>query len=268
MPESLFVKPMPAGYTFTAATKKLIAARDKALKSLQDYQLDHADYAAIPTPQGPRIPAIVKAEAELIKLDRVAVANGKPLPDRDKHLAPYRAKAEEYKRTIAALRAVYDQAFRAAEDSIIEEMPSLARKALDECSQVHAEYVAAMEAAEDARARMSSATVRLVWAVSDSHEDRSAGTGWEGYSDAEAFKLTADGRLTRKSAQALGLETYQNGSIVAHDELIDWGGTAPLHPRSKDVATTIGNSPMDEVRAEAVYNIAGLSAEDYSRHFD
>lgn len=268
MPNSVFVKPMPAGFTFSAATKKAIAARDTARKSLEEYQLSNAEYASVPTPNGPRIPALVKAEAELRRLDIEAVRNGQPLTDRVAFLAPHKAKEEEYTRTVAALRAAYDKAFREAEDAIADEMPKLARDSLEECAKAHKQYLVAIEAAEDAKARMTAATSRLVWAISDSHEDRSAGTGWEDYSDAEAFELTADGRLTRRAAQALGLETYQHGSIVAHGELIDWEGAAPLHPRSRDVATAIGNSPMDDVRAEAVYNIAGLSPEDYSRHFD
>ncbi|MFI2504564.1 hypothetical protein [Streptomyces sp. NPDC018972] len=268
MTNTAFVTPMPAGYSFTAATKKAIAARDKAFKALQDYQLENADYVTISTPQGPRVPALVKAEAELRKLDMEAVRNGKPLTNRDEFLAPHKAKAGEYTRTIAALRASYNQAFKDAEEIIIEEMPTLARKALEECTKVHKEYVAAIEAAEDAKARMSAATSRLVWAVSDSQMDRSSGTGWADFSDAEAFEVTEDGRLTRRAAQSLGLESYENGSAVAYGELIDWNGAAPLHPRSEEVAKAIGNSPMDAVRAETVYDIARLSPEDYSRHFD
>ncbi|MFJ1976192.1 hypothetical protein [Streptomyces albogriseolus] len=269
MTNSVFITPMPAGYSFSAATKKAIAARDKALKSLQDYQLDNSDYATIATPQGPRVPAMVKAEAELRKMDKESVRNGKPLTPRDDYLAPHVAKVEEYKRTVAALRAAYAEAFKAAEDSIIEEMPTLARKALEECSKVHKEYLAAIEAAEDAKVRMSAATSRLVWAVSDGQMNRSAGTGWADFSDVDVFEVTEDGRLSRRSAQSLGLESYENGSAIAYADIVDWdSGAAPLHPRSEEVATVIGNSPMDAVRAEAVYNIAGLSPEDYSRHFD
>lgn len=267
MANSLFIKPMPAGFTFSAATKKLITARDNALKKFREYSLTNADYATVSTPQGPRIPAIVKAEAELIKLDREAVAAGKPLLDRGEYLAPHRAKAEEYKRTVAALRASYDQAFREAEDAIIDEMPTLARKALEECSKIHEEYVAAVEAAEKAQAKMHAATSRLVWAASDSHMDRSAGTGWEDFSDVKAFELTEDGRLTRRSAQALGLETYQNGSAVVYDELVDWEGTAPLHPRWNEVTESIGSRPEHELKSRTVYDVTGLSPEDFQRHF-
>ncbi|MFD7435321.1 hypothetical protein [Streptomyces sp. NPDC059861] len=268
MPNSLFIKPMPAGYTLSAGTKKLIAARDKALKALQDYQLENADYAPVPGPHGARIPAISKAEVELRKLDKEAVKNGKPLTSRDEFLAPYRSKAEGYKRTVAAMQAAYAEAFRAAEDAIIAEMPSLASKALEECSQVHKDWSAAVEAARDAEARMTAAVNRLLWAATDSRMNRSAGEGWADYADTEALEFTADGRLTRGAAQAIGLETYQEGSVVAYAELVDWGGAAPVHPRSDEVATAIGNSPEDDVRAEAVYNIAALSSEDYSRHFD
>ncbi|MFG3657026.1 hypothetical protein [Streptomyces sp. NPDC047706] len=267
MTNTVFVTPMPAGFTLSASTKKLIAVRDKALKALQDYQLENANYAPVLGPHGARIPAISNAEVELRKLDKEAVRNGKPLTSRDEFLTPYRSKAEEYKRTVAAMQAAYTEAFRAAEDAIIAEMPSLASKALEECSQAHKDWSDAVEAARNAEARMSAAVNRLLWAATDSRMNRSAGEGWADYADTEALEFTANGRLTRRAAQAIGLETYQDGSVVAYAELVDWGGAAPQHPRTEEVATAIGNSPIDDVRAETVYNIAGLSSEDYERHF-
>ncbi|MFE1240150.1 hypothetical protein [Streptomyces tendae] len=269
MANTEFITPMPAGFTFSAATKKAIAARDKAFRALQDFKLEHADYAPVPVANGTIVPAIRKAQGELAALDRAAVKAGKPLPNREEYLKPHKEKAEQYLRTVKVLSAEYDQASRDAEDVITDEMPTLARKSLEECAKVHQEWTAAVEAMEAAESRMNAAVNRLVWAASDSRMNQSAGTGWADYSDTRAFELTEDGRLTRRAAQAIGLETYQGGSVVVHDDLVDWdSGAAPLHPRSQEVSMAIGNSPMDAVQAESVYDIARLSPEDYSRHFD
>ncbi|MFE9972636.1 hypothetical protein ACFYRD_18285 [Streptomyces hirsutus] len=223
-----FRTPVPAGFQFSAETKKLIKKRDELTKTLAEYRSKNADCQRVNrTPYQPHnptyvVPAIVAAERQLKDLEIQAIDAGKPLPDKDEFLAPVKARVAEYQRMVPALTGAVQAATEAVDNSIQKDMPSLAKQSLNEANKAQVEYRDALEKTEAARAKMSGSVDRFLWSVSEGVLNAPMGRGWDGNmeDDVNAWETDGNGRITAECARTLGLVTTYSGDLVALPEFV------------------------------------------------
>lgn len=200
---------------------ELFRKRNEARERFRKYGAENADCRRRDTksphdhhaPPQWVVPALAAADRELRELEAKALAEGKPLPDRDGFMAPVRARVAEYERMVPALRKLWDQAEDALAAAVEEELPALAAQAVEGCNKAQKEYRAALGKAEAARARMRASTERFTWAVTagSRHVPDGRGTISALGDDLDRWEATEDGRITERSAKALGLITpYAN----------------------------------------------------------
>ncbi|MGW6456718.1 hypothetical protein ACWF94_12475 [Streptomyces sp. NPDC055078] len=225
---TVFRTPVPFGFKFSADTAKLIKKRDDLAARLNAYRAKNADCQQINrTPynhQNPRyvVPAIATAERELKDQEVRAVAGGKPLPDKEAHMAAVEARVAEYRQMVPALQEAVEKATQHVERAILTEMPALASQAMKETDKAQKEYVTAMEKARAARDSVSASVSRFLWAVSGSAINTPMGRGWDGSleDDVAVWDSNGDGRITYKCAQDLGLVTTYSGDLVELREFV------------------------------------------------
>ncbi|MFF3928526.1 hypothetical protein [Streptomyces hirsutus] len=238
-----FRTPVPSGFQFSTETKKLIKKRDELTKALAEYRSKNADCQSVNrTPYEHKnptyvVPAIVTAERQLKDLEIQAIDAGKPLPDKEAHMAPVMARVAEYRRMVPALTGAAQAATEAVDNAIQKEMPSLAKQSMNEANKAQAEYRAALEKAEAARAKMSGSVDRFLWAVSEGVLNAPMGRGWDGSmeDDINAWETDGNDRITADCARTLGLVTTYSGDLVALPEFVadedndSAGQTTPFH---------------------------------------
>jgi hypothetical protein len=223
-----FRTPIPAGFKFSAETTKLIKKRDELTKALAEYRSKNADCRRVNrTPYQPHnptyvVPAIVAAERQLKDLEIQAIDAGKPMPDKEAHMAPVMARVAEYRRMVPALTGAVQAANEAVDKAIQRDMPDLATQAFKEADKAQAEYRTALEKAEAARAKMSGSVDRFLWAVSEGVLNAPMGLGWDGQLevDVNAWETDGNGRITADCARTLGLVTTYSGDLVALPEFV------------------------------------------------
>ncbi|MFB7328926.1 hypothetical protein [Streptomyces sp. NPDC056190] len=200
-----------AGMKLSAATNKKVKAWEEAEKRYSTFVRENADCAA-PGARDTRITehrpaALIKAERELTKLDEKALADGKPLTNRDEFLKPVYERIDGYKRTEPLLRKAKESAEAAAVEAVSEELPSLARQALEQCTEEQKAYVEAKQKAEEAEARFTGSLSRFTQFVTGGvvQNPRYRGLNTRDDKHLQAWDVSENGRLTWMCAWSLGL---------------------------------------------------------------
>ncbi|MFJ9247889.1 hypothetical protein [Streptomyces sp. NPDC101776] len=148
--------------------------------------------------------ALEEATSELRELEIVAVEAGKPLPDKEKHLDPIKAKMDEYKRTVQALKALAQKAKQEYSEALFGDLKAMGLKEAEKAAKAHAEYKKAYEDAINARATLKLHADLFAWCVSSGLSDSTPLSGESRGDNIEAWALTDDGRLSFEASQELG----------------------------------------------------------------
>ncbi|MBT2400475.1 hypothetical protein [Streptomyces sp. ISL-100] len=253
-----FHTPVPSGFKFSAATQKLVKKRDDLYHQLSEYKARNADCqprrsGSVYHHDNPSyvVPAVNAAKRELAELEVQAIAAGKPLPDKDAHMAPVMARVAEYERMTPALRGAYEKASEDVEKAIWKDMPSLASQAMKESDKAQKEYQEAIGKAEAARDKMSGSIDRFLWAVSGTAIKAPMGPGWGGdlEEDATVWEMDGNDRITYECAKALGLITTYSGDLVELREFIAEDDTeevaTPFHSGSRSLGGAAYSANID-----------------------
>jgi hypothetical protein len=202
-----------SGVKLSAAVTKKVKAYEEAKAKYVKYTSANRD-CAVPKPYAPwseqnnKPPALVKAEAELRKLDEKAAAEGKPLVDQEEYLKPVLARIEEYRRTEPALKKAMEAADAAARAAVGDELPALARQVFDRATEAKKAYEDALEKLQDAEAQFIGQMNRFIQYVTGGVVQRGRYHGLvqnEAEKYLSAWDLSENGRLSWEGAWSLGL---------------------------------------------------------------
>lgn len=205
-----------SGYKLSKKTADLVRKMEEAEARALAYRRENAEYAKRSHMQPTRGSAervftkpvaLAKAERELAQLDREAVEKGEPLPDRDAFLAPVHAKIQEYARMEPALTKAAEDARLAAEAAVMAELPALASQALEKSRKARADYEAAYEAMEAAKAALKGSVDSFTNIVTRGQVSTAwiRGLNRNGDTYADCLEFTEDGKLTFAAAWNLHL---------------------------------------------------------------
>ncbi|MBC2867471.1 hypothetical protein [Streptomyces mexicanus] len=220
------------GYKLSRKAQQVIDAWREAEQRAIAYRRENAEYI----PQysrswgGKRVggdtPALVRAERELKQLDALAVAEGKPLTDRDAYLAPVLAKAEEVARTLPLLDKAAEDRRQEAESAVFNELPALATQALENARKAKANHDKAYEAFLSAQAALKASVDRITNVITMGQVDSAwiRGLNRNGDEYAGVLEFTEDGKLTYKSAWNL----HFVGGVAMNVDMVDLGGLVDL----------------------------------------
>jgi hypothetical protein len=208
-----------SAFALNSATLELIQKRDALEARLRRYRAENAEFARVYFHDGLGqrvshfVPALRRADADLLELEAQAIASGDTLPDREEFLSKTRARVAEYERLEPALSRALDQAESAVTAAITEELPELARQGFEQSNKARKDYAAAVAKAEAARERMRGSVGRFLWAVTAGEMHRPKWSGWGNLGDeVDTWRLTTDGQaLTYESARDLGLVDQWRG---------------------------------------------------------
>ncbi|GAA1434850.1 hypothetical protein GCM10009601_60020 [Streptomyces thermospinosisporus] len=213
------------GVKLSAKANKKVKAYEDAMARYNKHVAENREfappkpYSTVRGPQNLKPPALVKAEKELKELDAKALAEGKPLADRDEFLAPVLKRIEEYKRTEPLLKKAMETAEAEAEAAVAEELPALARQAMDDATKAKQEYEKALEAAQMAQAALSGHIRRFMQYVTGGAVSDARFRGLVGQDDKYlyAWDIEGNGKLSYEGAFSLGLV----GAGAFNVEMID-----------------------------------------------
>ncbi|AZM79082.1 hypothetical protein D1J63_32135 [Streptomyces sp. KPB2] len=246
MYDDIFTVAPPADLTLSARLRKLKKAFSDASAAFQKYQRENDIYRSRNvTPynhHSPRfiVPALVSAEKALQDAETAAVQAGKPLPDKDEFLGPVKAAVAEYERMTPALRRAVTLAQREFSEALYAELATVGRSEMDKATKAHQDYVKALEAAEEAKARLGHAVDNFSWVVSAGAIGRSVWKGWGDGNHNEAWEVLPNGLLSYAAAERLGFINY---------DLVNVPGLIEDKPTKDDSETVMTN-----VRTETVWN--------------
>lgn len=203
-----------AGMKLSPATNKKVKAYEEARARYVKYTSANRDcvtpksYSPWHGHQEHKPAALVKAEAELRKLDEEALAKGETLPNRDEYLSPVLARIDEYKRTEPLLRKAMETAEAAAIDAVRDELPALARQIMERATEAREAYAEALAKVEEAEIRFKASIDRFVGYVTGGVVQSARYRGI--HSNAvdkwlNAWEVSDNGRLSWFSAWSLGL---------------------------------------------------------------
>ncbi|MEU2267701.1 hypothetical protein ABZ568_15060 [Streptomyces olindensis] len=223
-----FATEPPADLPTSAKVKSLRKAWQDAEAKLSDYQRENARYAQRKTLNAldqhvSHVPAMQDAEQELREAELAAVEGGKPLPDRDAVLGPVKAKVDEYARTVPALRALVDKAQREWSEALKAELVSTGLKVAAKAQKAREEWERLYKAVMAAREDLERHGSLFTWIATAGQVETLPLDGASTGNRAEAWELSADGRLTTEAAIELGFEgiALVDGLVVMPDPVRD-----------------------------------------------
>ncbi|MGW0081507.1 hypothetical protein [Streptomyces sp. NPDC003393] len=203
-----------SGVKLSSSLSKKVKAYEEAHKKYVTYTNANRDcatpkaYSPFRGDQAPKPAALVKAEAELRKLDEEALAKGESLTDRDSFLAPVLARIDEYRRTEPLLKKAMEEADNAARAALEAELPSLARQAMDRATEAKKAYEEALEKVQDAEAQFLGQMNRFIQYATGGQVQRGRYRGLyvnEADKYLNAWDVSENGRLSYEGAWSLGL---------------------------------------------------------------
>ncbi|MGW2899788.1 hypothetical protein ACWDAO_35670 [Streptomyces sp. NPDC001212] len=167
--------------------------------------------------------ALEEAKRELRDAEIAAVGAGKPLPDADKFLARTKAKMDEYKRTVEALKVLAAKAKREYSNALLGELKSMGLKEAEKAYTARLEWEKAYAAMLAAKATLDRHADLFTWCVTAGGMEDFPRKGHYHGENLEAWELAGDGRLTYESSLALDYqhtEAYLT-SLVKVEGLIE-----------------------------------------------
>ncbi|MCW2873521.1 hypothetical protein [Actinacidiphila oryziradicis] len=218
-----------SGFELSKETLELIRKQQELHDRHRSYRAENADCARqyVTDSRGGRtgayyVPALRRADEELRELEAQAIAESKPLPDREEFMVQARARVAEYERLEPALAHAVKQAEDRVTEAIKHELPALASQGFAQSEKAKKEYIAAVAKAETARAKMQDSVSRFLWAVSGGELTRPKWRGFSGQlgDEINAWQTTPDGKLTYQSAWDLGLVDQYQGNRAECDGFI------------------------------------------------
>ncbi|MEW2485798.1 hypothetical protein [Streptomyces sp. NPDC048411] len=202
----------PADLPLSPKVKNLRKAYQDAQESHEKYVQENSRYRTMdvremwaPKPVHSSI-ALEEAERELKEAEIAAVGAGKPLPDKEKFLAPAKAKMDEYIRMVEALKVLVEQAKQTYSDALLSELKTMGLKEAEKAAKARDEWEKAYRAVMDARATLELHASLFTWCVSAGSMDAYPRQGHSQGENLEYWELTEDGRL--KFDAAVALEYY------------------------------------------------------------
>ncbi|MFF0789082.1 hypothetical protein [Streptomyces spiralis] len=207
--DASFATEPPVDLPLSTKVKALRKAYQDAEEAYTKYRQENAAYAArnvtreYDSKSRYEIPALIAAERELRELEIAAVAAGKPLPDKDRILGPVKAKADEYARTVPALRTLADKAKREYFDALKDELVTMGLKEAQKAAKARQEWESAYNAAMEAKASLERHSGLFTWCVSQGDMETAPRTGHSQGDNLERWELNSDGMLTWEASQAL-----------------------------------------------------------------
>lgn len=253
MTENTFAVGIPNDLASDMSPKvqKLRKDAENVRMEFRKYVRENADCEAVNRaapgyPANMTVPAIVKAEAELKTATKEALGAGKAVPDPDSILGPVKDRVAKYQATRKALEEMATEAESAYQKAVQADLPSIMKRLIKKADAAKADFIAAYEAAENARLRLERSVDLSVWTISGGIHSRPIGRGFEGPGDVEWWE-TENGRLTYECAERLGLIRY---------DLVSLEGFVSDAPEEEKTPWTTKheNSELNGNRTQVVWN--------------
>ncbi|WP_405696056.1 hypothetical protein OHA99_14330 [Streptomyces coelicoflavus] len=218
-----FVTEPPADLPLSPKVKNLRKAYQDADKANTSYAQENARYrtqnVALVGEIKPRYSSLALEEAkrELKETEIAAVEAGKPLPDKDEFLAPVKAKMDEYRRTVEALKVLAAKAKQEYSNALFGELKTMGLKEAEKAYTARQDWEKAWKAMVAAQATLEMHASLFSWCVTAGGYDVYPSKGDSQGERLEYWEITDDGRLKFESAKAL--DFYDN--MVKVDGLIE-----------------------------------------------
>ncbi|MFF3931358.1 hypothetical protein [Streptomyces hirsutus] len=208
-----FATEPPADLPLSPKVKSLRKAYQDAEQAITSYTQENARYRTMNVArvgQSDRYTsaALEEAKRELKEAEIAAVEAGKPLPEKEKFLAPALAKGDDYNRTVEALKVLAQKAKQEYSDALLSELKTMGLKEAEKAAKARDGWEKAYKAAMDARATLELHASLFSWCVSAGDIDFYPRKDHSQGERLEYWELTEDGRLKFEAAQALDFYDY------------------------------------------------------------
>ncbi|MGW7282245.1 hypothetical protein ACWGIV_28945 [Streptomyces sp. NPDC054844] len=218
-----FVNEPPSDLPLSPKVKSLRKAYQGAQDAITKYVSENARYRPMDVRRlgesKPRYSAVALEEKkkELREAEIAAVEAGKLLPDKDEFLAPVKAKMDEYKRTVEALKVLAAKAKQEYSNALFGELKTMGLKEAEKAYTARQDWEKAWKAMVAARATLERHASLFSWCVTAGGYEDYPSKGDSQGERLEYWEITEDGRLKFESAKAL--DFYDN--MVKVDGLIE-----------------------------------------------
>ncbi|MFG3212477.1 hypothetical protein [Streptomyces tendae] len=218
-----FATEPPVDLPLSPKVKSSRKAHQDAEKAITSYSQENARYrtqnVALVGEIEPRYSSLALEEAkrELKAAEIAAVEAGKPLPGKDEFLAPVKAKMDEYKRTVEALKVLAAKAKQEYSNALFGELKVMGLKEAEKAYTARLEWEKAWKAVVAARATLEMHASLFSWRVTAGGYDTYPSNGDSQGERLEYWEITEDGRLKFESAKALDF----HDNMVKVDGLIE-----------------------------------------------